>query len=104
VKWPVKLLLTVANMSRTAVSRSFSLKPEEAPRFDGLVERLADGSPTEFVRQAMDRMEAVENWQLFEEIRSLGLIRAQHAGMSTSAQVRRAVRDVLNPTSKKRKR
>jgi hypothetical protein len=47
-------------MTRTAVSRSFSLRPQEAPRFDRMVERLASGSPTEFIRKAMDRMEAVE--------------------------------------------
>lgn len=83
-------------MSRTAVSRSFSLRPEEAPRFDQMVERLAGGSPTEFVRQAMDRMEALENWELFESVREIGLRRAAEAGITTASQRRMAVRDVLN--------
>lgn len=83
-------------MSRTAVSRSFSLRPEEAPRFDRMVERLANGSPTEFVRKAMDRMEALENWELFEQIREVGLGRAGVAGITTSDQRREAVRASLN--------
>lgn len=85
-------------MSRTAVSRSFSLRPDEAPRFDRLVERLADGSPTEFIRQAMDRMEALENWRLFESLRVEGVRRAQEAGITTPAQRREAVRRALNRT------
>ena len=55
------------------MSRSFSLRPEDAPRFDRMVERFANGSPTEFIRKAMDRMEAVENWELFERVREVGL-------------------------------
>ena len=85
-------------MSRTAVSRSFSLRPDEAPRFDRLVERLANGSPTEFIRQAMDRMEALENWRLFEGLRVAGVRRAQEAGITTAAQRREAVRHALNRT------
>jgi hypothetical protein len=85
-------------MSRTAVSRSFSLRPDEAPRFDRLVERLANGSPTEFIRQAMDRMEALENWRLFEGLRVAGVRRAQEAGITTAAQRREAVRRSLNRT------
>jgi hypothetical protein len=85
-------------MSRTAVSRSFSLRPDEAPRFDGLVERLANGSPTEFIRQAMDRMEALENWRLFESLRAAGLRRAQEAGITTAGQRREAVQRALNRT------
>ena len=85
-------------MSRTAVSRSFSLRPDEAPRFDRLVERLANGSPTEFIRQAMDRMEALENWRLFESLRVAGVRRAQDAGITTAAQRRDAVRGALNRT------
>ena len=85
-------------MSRTAVSRSFSLRPDEAPRFDSLVERLANGSPTEFIRQAMDRMEALENWRLFESLRVAGVRRAQDAGITTAAQRREAVRRALNRT------
>ena len=83
-------------MSRTAVSRSFSLRPEEAPRFDRMVERLANGSPTEFIRKAMDRMEAVENWELFERAREVGLKRAAAAGITSARQRRDAVRSSLN--------
>jgi hypothetical protein len=90
-------------MSRTAVSRSFSLRPDEAPRFDRLVERLANGSPTEFIRQAMDRMEALENWRLFETLRSEGVRGAREAGITTAAQRREAVRQTLNrPRPKQR--
>jgi len=85
-------------MSRTAVSRSFSLRPDEAPRFDRLVERLANGSPTEFIRQAMDRMEALENWRLFESLRVAGVRRAREAGITTAAERRHAVRRALNRT------
>jgi hypothetical protein len=83
-------------MSRTAVSRSFSLRPEEAPRFDRMVERLANGSPTEFIRKAMDRMEAVENWELFEDVRQVGVKRAAAAGIISAHQRREAVRTSLN--------
>ena len=84
-------------MARSALSRSFSLRPDEAPRFDRLVERMAHGSPTEFVRQAMARMEALENWQLFEEVRGIGLRRSRDRGGSTKEQRREAVRRILNP-------
>jgi hypothetical protein len=90
-------------MSRTAVSRSFSLRPDEAPRFDRLVERLANGSPTEFIRQAMDRMEALENWRLFESLRSEGVRRAREVGITTAAQRREAVRHTLNPPRPKQR-
>ena len=78
------------------MSRSFSLRPDEAPRFDRMVERLANGSPTEFVRKAMDRMEAVENWELFERVREVGLKRAVAAGVTSPRQRRDAVRSSLN--------
>lgn len=86
-------------MPRTAISRSFSLKPGEAERFDRLVERLADGSPTAFVRQAMDRMEALENWRIFESLRSLGVQRAAERGLATRAARHRAARDALRGSS-----
>ena len=78
------------------MSRSFSLRPEEAPRFDRLVERLANGSPTEFIRKAMDRMEAVENWELSERTPEVGLKRAVAAGITSPRQRRDAVRSSLN--------
>jgi hypothetical protein len=33
--------------------RWLSLRPEEAPRFNRMVERLAGGSPTEFIRKEL---------------------------------------------------
>jgi len=83
------------------VSRSFSLRPEEAPRFDRMVERLANGSPTEFIRKAMDRMEAVENWELFERVREVGLQRAAAAGITSPRERREAVRAILNRKARK---
>jgi hypothetical protein len=61
-----------------------------------MVERLANGSPTEFIRKAMDRMEAVENWELFERVREVGLKRAAAAGITGRRQRRDAVRASLN--------
>lgn len=84
-------------MPRTATSRSFSLKPEEAERFDALVERIARGSPTEFVRLAMDRMEALENWRIFESLRAAGQERARARGLSSRAARHEAARKALNP-------
>lgn len=83
-------------MPRTASSRSFSLRPGEAERFDALVERLANGSPTEFVRQAMDRMEALENWRTFEGLRAVGLERARTRGLTTRTKRHEATRRALN--------
>lgn len=84
-------------MPRTATSRSFSLKPHEAARFDALVGRLAKGSPTEFVRQAMDRMEALENWQIFTRLRLLGLERAKERGLTDRGKRHEAARRSLKP-------
>jgi hypothetical protein len=61
-----------------------------------MVERLANGSPTEFIRKAMDRMEAVENWELFERVRVVGLKRAAAARITRPSQRRDAVRSSLN--------
>ncbi len=83
------------------MSRSFSLRPEEAPRFDRMVERLANGSPTEFIRKAMDRMEAVENWELFERVREVGLKRAAAAGITSPRERREAVRSSLKRKARK---
>lgn len=90
----------LATMPRTATSRSFSLRPGEVERFDALVERLANGSPTEFVRLAMDRMEALENWRIFENLRSVGLERARARQLTTRAARHRAARKALNPPLK----
>lgn len=84
-------------MPRTAVTKTFSLRQDEVERFERLVERIADGSTTEFIRRAMDQMEALENWQLFESIREVGVGRARAKGITSADQRREAVRTVLNP-------
>jgi len=84
-------------MGRTAVTKTFSLRQDEVARFERLVERMADGSTTEFIRRAMDQMEALENWQLFESIREMGVGRARARGIASPEQRRDAVRSVLNP-------
>ncbi len=66
-----------------------------------MVERLANGSPTEFIRKAMDRMEAVENWELFERVREVGLRRAAAAEITSRDQRREAVRSSLNRKTRK---
>ena len=84
-------------MPRTAVTKTFSLRQDEVERFESLVERVADGSTTEFIRRAMDQMEALENWQQFESIHEVGIRRARARGIVTAEQRREAVRSVLNP-------
>jgi hypothetical protein len=84
-------------MARTAVTRTFSLRQEEVERFEGLVERVGGGSTTEFIRRAMDQMEAIENWQLFERLNEVGVRRAKERGIESSEQRHAAVRRVLNP-------
>src|SRR2546426_5892345 len=84
-------------MARTAVTRTFSLRREEVERFEGLVERVGGGSTTEFIRRAMDQMEAFENWQLFQGLREIGARRAGERGIATPEQRREAVRRILNP-------
>ena len=86
-------------MPRTAVTKTFSLRQDEVERFERLVERVADGSTTEFIRRAMDQMEALENWQQFESIREVGTRRARTRGITTADQRRRAIRNILNPAS-----
>ena len=86
-------------MPRTAVTKTFSLRQDEVERFERLVERVADGSTTEFIRRAMDQMEALENWQQFESIREVGTRRARTRGITTADQRRQAIRNILNPAS-----
>jgi hypothetical protein len=84
-------------MARTAVTRTFSLRQEEVERFEGLVDRVGGGSTTEFIRRAMDQMEAIENWQLFERLREIGVRLAKERGIESSEQRLEAVRRALNP-------
>jgi hypothetical protein len=42
-------------------------------------------------------MEAIENWQLFERLREIGMGRAKERGIESSEQRHEAVRRVLNP-------
>ena len=84
-------------MPRTAVTKTFSLRKDEVDRFERLVDRVGGGSTTEFIRRAMDQMEAMENWQHFESVREVGIRRARAKGITTAEQRREAVRNVLNP-------
>jgi hypothetical protein len=43
----------------------------------------------------MDRMEAVENWEIFERVREVGLRRAADTGITSPRQRRDAVRSSL---------
>jgi hypothetical protein len=44
----------------------------------------------------MDRMEAVENWELFEDIRQVGIKKAAAAGIISAHQRREGMRTSLN--------
>ena len=84
-------------MPRTAVTKTFSLRKDEVDRFERLVDSVGGGSTTEFIRRAMDQMEALENWQQFESVREVGIRQARAKGITTADQRREAVRNVLNP-------
>lgn len=86
-------------MPRTAVTKTFSLRQDELERFERLVKRVADGSTTEFIRRAMDQMEALENWQQFESIQEVGVRRARARGITSADQRRQAIRNILNQPS-----
>jgi hypothetical protein len=84
-------------MPRTAVTKTFSLRKDKVDRFERLVDSVGGGSTTEFIRRAMDQMEALENWQQFESVREVGIRHARAKGITTADQRREAVRNVLNP-------
>jgi len=86
----------LTTMPRTAITRSFSLRQDEIERFEALVERVAGGSTTGFIRRAMDQMEALENGHRFEAVREVGEQRARERGIVTPEQRRAAVQRVLN--------
>ena len=82
-------------MARNAITKTLSLTPEEAPRFDRLVQRFGRGSPTEWARVAMDRMETAEIADELSELRAYGQRRARAKGVA-DADVQQAVRRTLN--------
>ena len=82
-------------MARQAVTKTLSLRPEDARRFERLVARFGRGSTTEFVRTAMKRLETSEQAEELADLRRYGQRRAKQVGVE-SVDVRVAVRKVLN--------
>jgi len=82
-------------VARNAVTRTLSLTPQEAVRFERLVRRFGGGSPTEWARVAMDKMEAVETAEQLADLRAYGQRRARAKGVQAH-DVRDAVRRTLN--------
>ncbi|MFN2462275.1 MAG: hypothetical protein ABR573_00040 [Candidatus Dormibacteria bacterium] len=82
-------------MARSAITKTLSLTPQDAPRFERLVQRFGRGSTTEWVRVAMDRMETAEIAEELSELRLYGQRRAKAKGVSGS-DVHEAVRRTLN--------
>lgn len=83
-------------MARQAITKTLSLRPEDARRFEHLVQRFGRGSTTEFVRAAMDRLEAAEVAEELADLRRYGQRRAKVVGVA-GVDAREAVRKTLNP-------
>jgi hypothetical protein len=83
-------------MARQAITKTVSLLPEDARRFEHLVRRFGRGSTTEFVRAAMDRLETAEVAEELADLRRYGQRRARTAGVE-NVDIREAVRKTLNP-------
>lgn len=83
-------------MARQAITKTLSLMPDDARRFEHLVRRFGGGSTTEFVRVAMDRMEAADVAYELADLRRYGQRRARVIGVD-AVDVRDAVRKTLNP-------
>ena len=86
-------------MPRTAVTVSLSLKAEDVPRFEELVERFGKGSRAEFLRRAMDRMERVELMEDIGELQTYGRQRrgkTGRAGESVNSAVQRIGRQMAD--------
>jgi Arc/MetJ-type ribon-helix-helix transcriptional regulator len=82
-------------MARQAITKTLSLKPDEAKRFERLVRRFGRGSTSEFVRAAMDRLETAEVAEELADLRRYGQRRAKALGVA-DVDVRDAVRKTLN--------
>ena len=82
-------------MARQAITKTLSLRPEDARRFERLVRRFGRGSTTEFVRAAMDRLESAEVAEELADLRRYGQRRAKAVGVAR-VDVREAVRKTLN--------
>jgi hypothetical protein len=82
-------------MARQAVTKTLSLKPEDARRFERLVARFGGGSTTEFVRAAMDRLETAELAEELTDLRRYGQRRARQLDVAR-VDIRVAVHKVLN--------
>jgi hypothetical protein len=84
-------------MSRTARSIAFSVQLDDQERLDRLVKRFGQGSRTEFLRVAMDRMEVAERAEDLRALQAYGTARARGAGL-TEASVHEVVQRRLNPS------
>ena len=82
-------------MSRQAITKTLSLRPDDAQRFERLVRKFGRGSTTEFVRAAMDRLETAEIAEELTELRRYGQRRAKSLGLD-GVDVHEAVRKTLN--------
>jgi Arc/MetJ-type ribon-helix-helix transcriptional regulator len=82
-------------MARQAITKTLSLRPDEAKRFERLVRRFGRGSTSEFVRAAMDRLETAEVAEELADLRRYGRRRANVLGVA-DVDVRDAVRKTLN--------
>jgi hypothetical protein len=68
-------------MARKSVSVGFAVAPEDRARLDRLVERLADGNRSAFLRQAIDQMETVERASRLRRIQAYGVQQAAARGI-----------------------
>jgi hypothetical protein len=87
-------------MGRTAASVPFSLRQEDQARLNRLVEKFGQGSRTQFLRVAMDRMEVAERAEVLRGLQVYGTERAQAAGL-VEADIPEMVRRSLNPARAK---
>lgn len=82
-------------MPRTAVSVPFSVRKEDQERLQRLIEKFGSGSPSEFLRIAMDRMEVAERAEKLRWLQDYGARRAAESGLA-DVDVHEAVRKTLN--------
>lgn len=82
-------------MTRRAITRIPSLKPEGVHGFARLLERFSRGSTTQSVREAMGRPDAAEVAEELADLRRYGQSRAKATG-AANVDVPEAVRKTLH--------